>query len=76
MTGGRSWFFSKDLKPEIVNEVFTQLAAEIQNQYQLSIEKHDVPGPEKFRKLTVKLNLPKEKGRPKLYVRCRDGYYH
>lgn len=75
MTGGRQWFFSRSLNAEVLKEVFHQLAAELQNQYQLSIEKQDVRGREKFRKVTVKLNMPKEKGRPKLYVRCRHGYY-
>jgi len=60
---------------EAFKEAFEWIAADLQNQYQLSIEKPDLPGPEKFRKLRLKLDLPKEKGRSRLYVRCRDGYY-
>lgn len=74
-TGGRVWIMSPKSKPEDFKEAFAWIASDLQNQYQLSIEKQDLPGPEKFRKLKLKLELPKEKGRPKLYVRCRDGYY-
>ena len=75
LTGGRVWFMSPGSKPEAFKAAFEWVASDLQNQYQLSIEKQDLPGPEKFRKLRLKLDLPKEKGRPKLYVRCRDGYY-
>ena len=75
LTGGRVWFMSPGSKLEAFKEAFEWIAADLQNQYQLSIEKLDLPGPEKFRKLRLKLDLPKEKGRPRLYVRCRDGYY-
>lgn len=74
-TGGRVWIMSPKSKPEDFKEAFDWIASDLQSQYQLSIEKQDLPGPEKFRKLKLKLELPKEKGRPKLYVRCRDGYY-
>jgi len=74
-TGGRVWLISRGSKREAFKEAFEWIASDLQNQYQLSIEKQDVPGPEKFRKLKLKLELPKEKGGPKLYVRCRDGYY-
>ena len=75
LTGGRVWFMSPGSKPEAFNAAFEWIASDLQNQYQLSIEKQVLPGPEKFRKLRLKLDLPKEKGRPKLYVRSRDGYY-
>ena len=75
LTGGRVWFMSPKSKPEDFKEAFDWIASDLQNQYRLSIEKQVLPGPEKFRKLRFKLELPKEKGRPKLYVRCRDGYY-
>lgn len=75
LTGGRVWFMSPKSKPEAFKEAFDWIASIMQNQYQLSIEKQDLPGPEKFRKLKLKLELPKEKGRPKLYVRSRAGYY-
>jgi Ca-activated chloride channel family protein len=75
LTGGRVWFMSPGSKAEAFKEAFDWIASDLQNQYQLSIEKQDLPGPEKFRKLKLKLELPKEKGRPKLYVRCRAGYY-
>jgi Ca-activated chloride channel family protein len=75
LTGGRVWFLSPRSKPEAFNAAFEWIASDLQNQYQLSIEKQVLPGPEKFRKLRLKLDLPKEKGRPKLYVRSRDGYY-
>lgn len=75
LTGGRVWFMSPRSKPEAFKEAFEWIASDLQNQYQLSIEKQDLPGPEKFRKLKLKLELPKEKGRPKLYVRSRAGYY-
>jgi hypothetical protein len=75
LTGGRVGFMSPGSKSEALKAAFEWIASDLQNQYQLSIEKQDLPGPEKFRTLKLKLDLPKEKGRPKLYVRSRAGYY-
>ena len=75
LTGGRVWFMSPASKPEAFKAAFEWIASDLQNQYQLSIEKQVLAGPEKFRKLRLKLDLPKEKDRPKLHVRSRAGYY-
>ena len=75
LSGGRAVFIDQHAKLEVLNQVFALFAAEIQNQYRVSVEKQTLGGKEKWRKLRLKLDLPKEKGRPKLYVRSRDGYY-
>ena len=76
LSGGRAVFIDQHAKLEVLNQAFALFAAEIQNQYRVSVEKQTLAGKEKWRKLRLKLDLPKEKGRPKLYVRTRDGYYH
>lgn len=75
LSGGRAVFIDQHAKLEVLDQAFALFAAEIQNQYRVSVEKQTLAGKQKWRKLRLKLDLPKEKGRPKLYVRTRDGYY-
>ena len=75
LSGGRAVFIDQHAKLEVLNQAFALFAAEIQNQYRVSVEKKTLAGKEKWRKLQLKLDLPKEKGRPKLHIRTRDGYY-
>lgn len=75
LSGGRAVFIDQHAKLEVLDQTFALFAAEIQNQYRVSVEKQTLAGKEKWRKLRLKLDLPKEKGWPKLYVRTRDGYY-
>lgn len=75
LSGGRALFVDQHARLEVLNQAFAQIALEIQNQYRVSVETQTLTGKEKWRKLRLKLDLPKEKGRPKLYVRTREGYY-
>lgn len=75
LSGGRAVFVNYSEKPEVVKTAFEIIAADLQAQYQLTIENAKAVGPEKWRKLKLKLNLPEEKGRPKLWIRSRAGYY-
>ena len=76
MTGGRAYVLPQKSKPELLKEAFDVIAAELQNQYRLSIEKPVVAGPEKYRKLKVKIGpVEKQSKLPKLYLRTREGYY-
>ena len=74
-SGGRAVRLSSESKPEVVTETFDALAANLREQYRLSVETDKVTGSEKWHKLKLKLNLPKEDGRPKLYLQSRQGYY-
>ena len=75
MSGGRAVFVNQNPKPEVLNEAVDLMVAEIQNQYRVSVETQNLTGPENWRKLRLKLELPKEKDRPRLKFRTRDGYY-
>jgi Ca-activated chloride channel homolog len=75
VSGGRAVRLSSQSKPEVVTETFDTIAANLREQYRLSVETDNVAGAEKWHKLKLKLNLPKENGRPKLYLQSRQGYY-
>ena len=75
VSGGHTVRLSSESKPEVVTETFDTIAANLRQQYRLSVETDNVTGPEKWHKLKLKLSLPKENGRPKLYLQSRQGYY-
>jgi len=75
VSGGQAVRLSSESKPEVVTETFDRIAANLREQYRLSVEIDNAGGPEKWHKLKLKLNLPKENGRPKLYLQSRQGYY-
>lgn len=75
VSGGHAVRLSSESKPEVITQTFDTIAANLREQYRLSVETDNVAGPEKWHKLKLKLNLPKENGRPKLYLQSRQGYY-
>jgi Ca-activated chloride channel family protein len=75
LSGGRTMFLKTGADPELVKNAFQILADNLQNQYQLTIENEAATGPEKWRRLKLKLNLPEDKNRPKLDVWSRLGFY-
>ena len=75
VSGGRAVRLSSESKPEVVTETFDSFAANLRQQYRLSVETDNAGAPEKWHKLKLKLNLPKESGHPKLYLQTRAGYY-
>ena len=74
-SGGRSILLKQNASAEAVKSAFQIIADNLQSHYQLLIENEPVAGPEKWRKFTLKLNLPDEKGRPKLFTWNRPGFY-
>lgn len=75
LSGGRTAFLKPNADAEMVKNAFQIVADNLQSQYRLSLENETVTGPEKWRKLKLKLNLPDEKGHPKLFIWSRPGYY-
>jgi VWFA-related protein len=75
LSGGRTVFLKSEESAETVNNAFGIIADNLKSQYRLAIENETVAGPEKWRKLKLKLNLPEEKGQPKLDIWSRTGYY-
>jgi Ca-activated chloride channel homolog len=75
MSGGRAIYLPYSATPDVVNSAFEIVATNLQNQYQLAIEKEDSAGPEKWRKLKLKLNLGDDKGKPILTIWSREGFY-
>lgn len=75
MSGGRAIYLPYSAKPDVVNSAFEIIATNLQNQYQLAVEKDDTTGPEKWRKLKLKLNLGDEKNKPILTIWSREGFY-
>jgi VWFA-related protein len=59
------------------SDAFSLLTQELQNQYAVTFESAPADGKNKWRELSIKLNLSKEeeKARGKLSVRTRNGYY-
>jgi Ca-activated chloride channel homolog len=75
LSGGRTVFLKEGASSDVMKDAFRIVADNLQQYYQLSIENEAVAGPEKWRKFTLKLNLPDEKGRPKLVIWSRPGFY-
>jgi Ca-activated chloride channel family protein len=73
-SGGRALRLSSESKPEAVMGAFDSIAANLRQQYRLSVETDDVAAAGKWHKVKVELNMPEE-NRPKLYVHSRQGYY-
>ena len=75
MSGGRAVYLGYGAKLDVVKSAFEIIATNLQNQYQLTVDKEDSTGPEKYRKLRLKLNLDQEKGQPKHMIWSREGFY-
>ena len=75
MSGGRAIYLPYGATPDVVNSAFEIIATNLQNQYQLTVDKEDSTGPEKWRKLKLKLNLGDEKGKPIVTIWSREGFY-
>ena len=75
LSGGRTVFLKEGESPDVMRDGFGIVAENLQQHYQLSIENEPAAGPEKWRKFALKLNLPDEKGRPKLLIWSRPGFY-
>lgn len=75
LSGGRAVFLNSAATDEVVNNAFEIVADNLQSQYRLSIENEPVARRGKWHKLKLKLNLPDEKGQPKLDIWSRPGYY-
>jgi von Willebrand factor type A domain. len=75
LSGGRTVFLKEGESPDVMKDAFGIVADNLKQHYQLSIENEPTAGPEKWRKFALKLNLPDEKGRPKLIIWSRPGFY-
>src|SRR5690349_9530617 len=75
VSGGRSIRLSSQSRPEAVAAAFDTIVANLREQYRLFVETDNVAAAGKWQKVKVELNVPKENGRPKLYVHSRQGYY-
>jgi Ca-activated chloride channel homolog len=75
LSGGRTVFLKEGETPDVMKDAFGIVADNLREHYQIAIENEPLAGPEKWRKFTLKLDLPDEKGRPKLFIWGRSGFY-